>query len=720
MIYGKGNAPLSAYVDRGSVQIGETLRNRYVQNFQAADELQAQLDLLNSTKFEGDLKLRSELEKNTRGKLEQLADRGDYENLSLAVNRTNRNFQKQYSPIKQNYDKYQAYQADVQKRYDEGLINSETYNKALAASSHDYKGLQLDAEGNVERDSFFTGMNLVKDVNISELVNESIKGMMPNEDILDITQVDGNMLVRTKDGVKKIEADRVQRIYQEVVSRPDVRASLNQTAKLRTYNLADEDKAGIVAEDIANLSGSMREQQKALNSSEYTAEEKIGIQSNINALQSQINKLNAVDATNIDEHIRSRTIESILDPIEKSVLAKNVYTQTETVRAEDFNKVYMAHLNNDLAIARQIAKENREEAKLDTGMISYKGDSIIFATHSNMEDSSNSINSKYDNIAAYDAIINDATQSAEAVQNAKNQKLVVTNDIAAESRSLGYVAQEALRLNPELKGLDQSNPESTNYNPYWFDAASDDAKDAINDVLQDKSNSAFYHERPQEVEYLTEGGKAWTNFETGFKKAFKTLPSNFKGYEVPKTGTVDVAALPNENFGQLKDGKYKGATIDDVALTMGGVAGTASSGQYLSLTLSGGDDGELAGERVLVPLDQIESSLVNDLLNDPEYKLNMRMNQARKGQGDSQKFAAVMDNRTTDDDGNTVIQTVNMGITMYPSGESAGAGDQVTFTYLNPTTGVMETTPRMSIDAALNGNSDSSILSDGNLSNLIL
>ena len=119
--------PISAYVDRGSVEIADTLRKRYAENFAAADELQAQLDTLNSTNFEGDLALRKELETNTRGKLDQLATRGDYENLSLAVAKSNRDFQKQYQPITDNYNKYQEYVADVQKKYDEGIIDAETY-----------------------------------------------------------------------------------------------------------------------------------------------------------------------------------------------------------------------------------------------------------------------------------------------------------------------------------------------------------------------------------------------------------------------------------------------------------------------------------------------------------------------------------------------------------------------------------------------------------------
>ena len=691
MIYGRGQAPLSAYVDRGSVQIGETLRNRYVQNFQAADELQAQLDLLNSTNFEGDLKLKQALEKSTRGKLEQLATRGDYENLALAVNKANRDFQKQYSPIKQNYDNLQAYKADVQKKYEEGFIDAETYNKALAASTYGYSGLQLDAEGNVDRSSFFSGMNLVKDVNITELMNEAVKGMMPNEQIQDIQEVNGAMLVRTKEGIKEISPERVQAIYSEVINRPEVMASLNQKARLRTYNLSDDDKMQMVTQDIDNTKKEIQQLQQEMNSDKYSPQQQIALRSRVSQLQSRVNEMETIDASTADRYVNNRTIQSILDPIEQSVLAKNVYSQVEQVYEEDFNKVYMERLKSDLAEQRAIrAEQRKKEDELDTGMISLRGDSLVFATPIDFESAAQSIDQLDASIAQYDAIIQNQgqTYSEQQIKDAKAAKLRIENDRLAQTQSLAAVAKAVQAENPDLIA---ANTDFTN--AYFYETLSDSAREAIDEKLEDEEGE-FYYKRPQEVDYMTSGSKAFNEFERDFKKAFPEITESMQGYLVPETGTVDVAGVA-QNMKQLE---LSGAKIEDVAVTMGGIGGTASDGEFIALTLSGGDNGEFDGKRVLIPMETIQSSTINDFKNSPHYTMVKRMNQARLGQQSQTQFSAEMDIRRTDADGRVFTDTRQVNVYMYP--DQTG-GDMVQLKYIGAD-GTEVTTPLQTIDNLIN------------------
>ena len=685
MFYTRGQAPLSAYVDRGSVRIGETLRNRYVQNFQAADELQAQLDLLNSTDFEGDLRLKNELERNTRDRLDQLATRGDYENLALAVNKTNRDFQRQYSPIKQNYDAYQAYKADVQKKYEEGFIDAETLKGALAMSSHGYKGLQLDAEGNVDQSSYFTGATLVKDVNIAELVDEAVKDMMPDKDVQDITRVNGAMLVRTKDGTEYIDESRVEDIYNEVINRPDVTAALNQKARLRTYNLSAEDKMGMVTTDIDANKKQIQQLQQEVNSNKYSPQQKTAMHAKMAQLQSKINEMENLDATNIDGYVRNRTIQGILDPIEQSVLAKNVYSQVEQVYEEDFNKVYMAQLESDLAEQRAIRKEQRE---LDTGMISYRGDALEFAAPYDFDEYADSLDSTDEQIKQLEAAANDTANSAQTRQNAQAQILTLRNNQQAQVAGLAAIARGI-----QKEGEVYIDPNTDFTNPYFYETLSDDAREAISDALEDE-DSPYNYKRPQEVDYLTAGSKEFNQFEKDFKNAFPVLPADWKGYIVPAEGNVDISGAPTDNFGQQD---LAGAKIADVAVTTGGVAGTASEGEYIALTLSGGEDGKFDGQRVIVPMDAIESSTVSAFKNSPHYTLTKRMNQARLSKSSMVPMNASMRVMRAAD-GKQFEDTVPVEVYLYPD---AQLGDQVSLRYQGAD-GSMVNTDRMSIEELTN------------------
>ncbi len=697
MLY-NSRAPLSAYVDRGSVQIGETLRNRYAQNFQAADELQSQLDLLNSTEFEGDLTLRNALEKNTRERLDKLADRGDYENLSLAVNKTNRDFQSQYSPIKKNYDLYQQYVADVKKKYEDGFIDAETAQAAvnMSIATNDYKGLQLDPAGNVAQDSYFAGASLVKDVNITELVNEGIKGMMPDKDVTDITQVKGGMLVRTKTGTEFVDANRVMSIYNEVINRPDVSAALNQKSRVRTYNLTDEQKTSRIAQDIQDTEKTIQDLQKEVNTDKYSPQQKTALFSRINQLQSEVNEARAIDATTIDGYIRNREVQKILDPVEQSVLAKNVYSQVEEVYEEDFNKVYMAQLQSDLTEQRAIRTEERKNT-VDAGMITTAGDSLQFAAPYDFEEYASSLDNTYQQIQDYDAIINDASNSPETKDKARAAKLRLENNQSMQVGALAAIAKEVMAENPELIAS------STNFNnPAFYETLSENAREAINDKLQDEKGN-FHYLRPQESTYMTQGSKQFGLLEKALKQSMPTLPASLSGYVVnydgddKSAGIADVGAAPTQNFAQAG---YAGAKIDDVAVTTGGVAGTASEGEYIVFTLSGesADGNEVGGKRVLVPMDQIQSSTLNAFKNTPHYTLTKRMNQARMGKvGEATLNASMKVMRQKDD--KTYEVTVPVEVYMNP--DAGVAGDQVRLRYQGAD-GSIVTTNNMSIEELVN------------------
>jgi hypothetical protein len=247
----------STYVNRKSAEINEVLRQRYEQAFNADDAIAGAVDEMNAAGFAGDQALKKELEDSTRQELEQRASRGDYETMGMDVARSARNFQKQYAPLKQNFDLQTNYKALIDDAYKEKRIDAETYRRAMAKSVHDYEGLQRNEDGSIDQGSFFSGYNFVDDVNIDELMNEYMEDYAANEGGSIVTQVgqyrigeDGKPILDaegTQYAIKRgekyeyISEAEVARAYNHVISRPEVQAYLQQKADLRTFDMTDED-----------------------------------------------------------------------------------------------------------------------------------------------------------------------------------------------------------------------------------------------------------------------------------------------------------------------------------------------------------------------------------------------------------------------------------------------------------------------------------------------
>ena len=236
----------SVYRDTGSVKVNETLRQRFVENFAADDMLSGAVDQMQAADFAGDQQLKADLENRTREGLMNRAARGDFESMGMDVMKSARNFQRDYSPIQQNLQKYNAYLQSLQdardKKIGEGGISEETYQRALQKSRHNYEGLQLNEDGTLDETSTFNGFNFVGDVDISKLMDEAMKGYAAHEGGTDIKQVGQGMYsIRRGEKYEIVPQEDVDEIFNDVVSDPNVQAALNQQAELRTFDMTDED-----------------------------------------------------------------------------------------------------------------------------------------------------------------------------------------------------------------------------------------------------------------------------------------------------------------------------------------------------------------------------------------------------------------------------------------------------------------------------------------------
>ena len=83
----------SMYVPRKSPEIAQMLEQRFASNMAVQDELQQKLLELQSAPFDGDAAARAKLHADTKAQLDQMAQRGDYENLTTQVFKAARNYE---------------------------------------------------------------------------------------------------------------------------------------------------------------------------------------------------------------------------------------------------------------------------------------------------------------------------------------------------------------------------------------------------------------------------------------------------------------------------------------------------------------------------------------------------------------------------------------------------------------------------------------------------
>ena len=237
---------VSVYKDPGSVEINTLQRQKFQQAFNADDAIAGAVDQMKAADFEGDQALKMELEQNTRQQLEDRAARGDYETMMMDVSKSARTFQDQYSPIEQNYNKYQAYQQSLKEAYDKGPenggINAYTYQRSLAKSRFGYSGLQKNEDGTVDDGSFFNGYNFVKDVDIQARMSDLMKDFAVKEygNEGKVISEDGNYYITNGIERKTVTPEQVATVFNNLIAQPDVAAAIQQKADLTTFDITDE------------------------------------------------------------------------------------------------------------------------------------------------------------------------------------------------------------------------------------------------------------------------------------------------------------------------------------------------------------------------------------------------------------------------------------------------------------------------------------------------
>tara|TARA_R110002020_G_scaffold60656_2_gene164131 strand:+ start:1186 stop:3666 length:2481 start_codon:yes stop_codon:yes gene_type:complete len=250
--------PMSMYRDTGLVDISQEFRNRYVQNM-AADNSLAKA-ILEMASMEEDQEKKRMLMEKYNAQLHQRSESGNYHMLGNAVVKDAQSFMRDYQPIQQNKQQWDAWLQGLTAQRDAFIktgkgVDPFTYNAKIAEAKYNYNGFEYNADGSVDESTMFNGPGYVgyvdveskiiahmKDVVMSEIDTtgqeyaldaagkniEILKGINPE------TQVPAYYM-QAGSYTKWLDPELVRSVVTSVLNQPDTKAYTQQTAHLENF-----------------------------------------------------------------------------------------------------------------------------------------------------------------------------------------------------------------------------------------------------------------------------------------------------------------------------------------------------------------------------------------------------------------------------------------------------------------------------------------------------
>lgn len=359
MAYRSLYTPLSQFVDPMSTEIGDMLRERYLTNYQASSAVEQEMTNLVAAPFEGDKKLRDNLVKETQMQLKNVAERGDYENMTLPVMNAAKRYNMESAPIKQNYELYNAYQTQLEEAYNNGDIDYEDYQGTLALSTYGYNGLQRDAQGKYSNP--FNGLTAITNPKIEERIKDALSGIVAEEFNVtrqDVGQIgpDGVYTVKTEKGYKTVSAERVQQVMDMVMSDSQVQGYINRKAQIR-YGMADaETLEGERQRQLGILSTQFQQYQEAASNTTNSDEKAAYEAAAANVIERAGALQNIADYDQLRAYMQATEAANIETTYRQGAQARYSYqSQTKDSQIIDWDKKYLKTLEASGALSGQIA-----------------------------------------------------------------------------------------------------------------------------------------------------------------------------------------------------------------------------------------------------------------------------------------------------------------------------------------------------------------------------
>lgn len=367
---------VSQYVDPKSIEIGETLHNRYMDSFKANDQLAMAVDQMQAAlPFENDMMKKKELQAQLDTKLAQLADRGDFENLGFVIHKEAKDFARKYAPIKENYTRYASAMTELQESVKKGDVNEEYASLFPSYMVKGYKGFETGADGKVVAGSMYSAPTAVKDPKILDKLQKALAILKPETFKSKITGYtgEGNMYkFTTENEVIEIRKEDVQDVIDTVLSEPDVKAYVNQFSDMKAYAATKtEGAAATVASMADNYSNVLGQLTAKLDDPSLKSGERVQIKNQIEVLTSEIAKVTKVsqDEKLAYEYVKNKYEDEILAPYQS--YGEKAINRSETHnRSKEFSETYLKDqewklANASLQVVGKVSLADRNGATVD-------------------------------------------------------------------------------------------------------------------------------------------------------------------------------------------------------------------------------------------------------------------------------------------------------------------------------------------------------------------
>ena len=368
---------VSQYVDPKSIEIGETLHNRYMDSFKANDQLAMAVDQMQAAlPFENDMMKKKELQAQLDEKLAQIANRGDFENLGFVIHKEAKDFSRKYAPIKENYSRYAAAMTELQESVKKGDVNEEYANLFPSYMVKGYKGFEIDeATGRAKQGSMFSAPTAVKDPKIMEKLQARLAILEPEKFKSRITGYtgEGNMYkFTTENEVVEIRKEDVQDIIDAVLSEPDVKAYVDQFSDMKAYAATKDQGASATVVSMAdNYSKVVADLTAKLDDPTLKSGERAQIKGQLEVLTAEIAKVTkvATDEKLSYEYVKNKYEDEIIAPYQ-SYGEKKIRRSESTERSKEFSETYLKDqewqlANQGLMVQGKISLADRNGATLE-------------------------------------------------------------------------------------------------------------------------------------------------------------------------------------------------------------------------------------------------------------------------------------------------------------------------------------------------------------------
>jgi hypothetical protein len=538
---------VSQYVDPKSIEIGETLHNRYMEAFKTNDQLAMAVDQMQAAlPFENDMMKKKELQAQLDEKLAQIANRGDFENLGFVIHKEAKDFSRKYAPIKENYTRYATAMTELQESIKKGDVNEEYQNLFPSYMVKGYKGFEMDeATGRVKQGTMFSAPTAVKDPKIMEKLQARLAILKPETFKSKITGYtgEGNMYkFTTEDEVIKIDKADVQDVIDAVLSEPDVKAYVDQFADMKAYAATKTEGASATVASMAdNYSKVVTDLTAKLDDPSLKSGERAQIKGQLEVLTAEIAKATkvAADEKLSYEYVKNKYEDEIISPYQS--YGEKAIMQSETHnRSKEFSETYLKDqewqlANQGLMVQGKISLADRNGATLEEKSTNLKN---AWATAYNLEKQLNDPNFV-------------STLSEESLIELKGQ-LKSTKDQALLIQQQMFTAANSSITEKELKDKD----------PSLYSAMK---------ALYPWAKPGEIYIRMQET-FSDEGGQDYANLKNKFKEVnggdldnhvsvyYRTDGVTARGYGAPGAGGMGGGAFLSKD---VRDKMYSGYGTGD-------------------------------------------------------------------------------------------------------------------------------------------------------------